>query len=263
MLFDDLFLDNNEFRFKKLLRRFHPVLWDFPIRETIFDFCARLDSDATRHAIALGPAQSTLPIDEWGSLDSAPDPASSNRSAELRVARSTILSEPLIAPSLGLYIEAGVSLEYGALIKTPALIGRGSEIRHGAYIRGNAIVGADVVIGHATELKNSIVMDHSAAGHFAYIGDAIVGSRVNLGAGTRLANINFRSKELIDRGELAPIQTPVESKRLRKAGAIIGDYTETGCNCVIAPGAIIGARSWIYPNRYVARALYDPGSILK
>jgi UDP-N-acetylglucosamine diphosphorylase / glucose-1-phosphate thymidylyltransferase / UDP-N-acetylgalactosamine diphosphorylase / glucosamine-1-phosphate N-acetyltransferase / galactosamine-1-phosphate N-acetyltransferase len=82
-------------------------------------------------------------------------------------------------------------LEPGALIKGPTVLGAGVEVRQGAYLRGNCLVGDGCVVGHATEVKSSIMLDGAKAGHFAYIGDSILGREVNLGAGTKLANLKM------------------------------------------------------------------------
>ncbi|MEZ4846123.1 MAG: hypothetical protein R2877_03980 [Bdellovibrionota bacterium] len=49
-------------------------------------------------------------------------------------------------------------------------------IRQGAYIRGSVITGKNCVIGHTTEVKSSIFCDEAKTGHFAYIGDSILGA---------------------------------------------------------------------------------------
>jgi len=180
--------------------------------------------------------------------------------------RSVILSEELVAEK-SIAIGAGTFLETGAIIKAPALIGERCEIRQGAYLRGNVIIGAQSVIGHVTEVKNAIVMDHSAAGHFAYVGDAILGSYVNLGAGTKIANLQFRSRPELDEGRINGIimrhtGSPHQSG-ITKLGAIIGDYSEIGCNSVTSPATFIGAESWIYPNSLVPKGFYEPGRVWK
>ena len=74
-----------------------------------------------------------------------------------------------------IYIGKGTVVEPGALIKGPTIIGDNTEIRQGAYIRGETLVGNDCVVGHATEVKSSVLLGGSKAGHFAYIGDSILG----------------------------------------------------------------------------------------
>ena len=88
-------------------------------------------------------------------------------------------------------IGRGSIVEPGALIKGPTIIGDNTEVRQGAYLRGNCLVGDRCVVGHATEVKTSIMLNGSKAGHFAYIGDSILGNDVNLGAGTKLANLKI------------------------------------------------------------------------
>jgi hypothetical protein len=79
-------------------------------------------------------------------------------------------------------------VEAGGYIRRPAVFGAACQIRHGAYVRGTVLAGDRCVIGHATEVTRSILLDRARAPHFAYVADSIPGNRVNLGAGTRLAN---------------------------------------------------------------------------
>lgn len=133
-------------------------------------------------------------------------------------------------------IGKGSVVEPGAYIKGPCIIGNHCVIRHGAYIRGNLITGDGCVIGHDTEIKNAILLDDVHAAHFAYVGDSILGNRVNLGAGTKCANLKFNNKQnVIVEHHGQKIDT-----KLRKFGAIFGDDVQTGCNVVTNPGAILG-----------------------
>ena len=169
----------------------------------------------------------------------------------LLISKTVILEKEInVGPQI--IIGASTYLEAGAIIKAPCIIGEGCEIRQGAYLRGNVIVGKQSVIGHVTEVKNSVIMDNSAAGHFAYIGDSVLGSHVNLGAGVKLANLQFRSRAEIDSGVIKEIvmknRGAVIATGMQKLGAIIGDYTEIGCNTVTSPGAVIGHNCWVSPN---------------
>ena len=69
----------------------------------------------------------------------------------------------------------GAIVETGAWIKGPAYIGAHSQVRHGAYLREGSIIGEHCVVGHASEIKTSILLDGSAAPHFNYVGDSILG----------------------------------------------------------------------------------------
>lgn len=139
-------------------------------------------------------------------------------------------------------IGKGTLVESGAYIKGPCVIGENCEIRQGAYIRGKVIAGNACVIGHATEVKNSIFFNEAKAGHFAYVGDSILGNRVNLGAGTKCANLRFD-------GKTVPIINGDNryDSGLRKLGAIFGDDVQTGCNSVTNPGTVMEIGSILGP----------------
>ena len=175
------------------------------------------------------------------------------------------LPAPLILKDLDIFIGQGTLLEPTAIIKSPAVIGDHCEIRQGAYLRGNVLVGDHCTLGHVTEIKNSIMMNHSDAGHFAYIGDSVIGSHVNLGAGTKLANLQFRTKKEKEEGRKGGTIRISAGKEIldtsrRKLGAVIGDYGELGCNSVTSPGALLEEGCWVYPNATVPKGVYPSGS---
>ena len=142
------------------------------------------------------------------------------------------------------YIEVGAKVGPTAFIQGPCYIASGAEIRHGAFIRGNVYVGKNAVVGHTTEVKGSIFFDDAKAGHFAYVGDSILGKNVNLGAGTKLANLKLDNQQV-------KVKHPETMKRvtsgLRKLGAIMGDGVQTGCNSVLSPGSLLCPNTGVYP----------------
>ncbi len=150
----------------------------------------------------------------------------------------------------------GTVIEPGALIKGPTIILDNTEVRQGAYIRGNVMVGNGCVVGHTTEMKSSVMLGQSKAGHFAYIGDSILG-KVNLGAGTKLANLKIVESQII-----LNINGKKYETGLKKFGAILGDGVETGCNTVTTPGTLLGRNVLVYPNT-TARGYYPPDVIIK
>jgi UDP-N-acetylglucosamine diphosphorylase / glucose-1-phosphate thymidylyltransferase / UDP-N-acetylgalactosamine diphosphorylase / glucosamine-1-phosphate N-acetyltransferase / galactosamine-1-phosphate N-acetyltransferase len=155
-----------------------------------------------------------------------------------------------------IYIGQNTVVESGALIKGPTIIGDNTEIRQGAYIRGEVLVGNDCVVGHTTEIKSSVMLGGSKAGHFAYIGDSILG-KVNLGAGTKIANLKIVGSPIV-----LNIQGIKYETGLRKFGAILADGVETGCNSVTTPGSLLSKNVLIYPNS-TARGYYPPQKIVK
>lgn len=142
-------------------------------------------------------------------------------------------------------VEEGAIIEPGAYVRGPAFIGRGSVIRHGAYIRGNVYVSANCVVGHATELKNAIMLEGAKVPHFSYVGDSIVGARVNIGVGAKITNTKITKTPIL-----------VLGGQYKKFGALIGDDSQIGANSIINPGAIIHKGSLVYPLVSVIGTIY-------
>jgi len=69
-------------------------------------------------------------------------------------------------------------------------IGQNCRIGPFAHLRNGTVLESDVVLGVFTEVKNSTLADGVRARHHSYIGDAIVGSNVNFGAGSITANFD-------------------------------------------------------------------------
>ena len=155
-------------------------------------------------------------------------------------------------------IGKGVLVESGAFIQSPAIIGDQTVVRQGAYMRGYCLIGKKCVVGHVTEVKHTIFFDGAKAGHFAYLGDSILGNEVNLGAGTKLANLRFMSGNV-------QVKTPNDliDTGLRKFGAILADHVQTGCNAVTSPGTILGKQSMLLPNVTAPSGLHRNHSFIR
>ncbi len=175
------------------------------------------------------------------------------------VPEATLLCPGAVFVDKRIQLGRGVLIEPGAYIKGPSIIGDYTEVRQGAYIRGDALVGKRCVVGHTTEVKHAVFLDGAKAGHFAYIGDSILGNDVNLGAGTKFANLKFAPGTV---SIALPDGTRVDSGR-RKLGAILGDGCQTGCNSVTNPGVLLGPGSLVAPNTTVAPGLYGARSIVR
>ncbi|MEA2694157.1 MAG: UDP-N-acetylglucosamine diphosphorylase / glucose-phosphate thymidylyltransferase [Acidobacteriota bacterium] len=158
-------------------------------------------------------------------------------------------------------IGRGTRIHPTAVIEGPVWIGRDVEIRPGAYIRGGAWIGDRCVVGANTEIKCAILFPGAHAPHLNYVGDSILGSRVNLGAGTILSNFRHDGREI-------HLPNPAGSGRMlatgrRKLGAILGDGVLTGCNSVLHPGCVVGRGTQIYPGVQLRPGVYPEASLIK
>jgi NDP-sugar pyrophosphorylase family protein len=134
-------------------------------------------------------------------------------------------------------VHASAEIESGAMIKGPAIVGPRSFISASALIRGGVFIDEDCIVGPAVELKTTFMFSGSKAAHLNFIGDSIIGSDVNLEAGSMVAN--YRN-ELSDKTIRIVHGDQVIDTGVEKFGALIGDGTRVGANAVIAPGAVLG-----------------------
>lgn len=156
-----------------------------------------------------------------------------------------------------IYIGHDSRVMAGAMILGPAIIGNNVEIRHGAFIRGHVIIGDNSVIGHATEVGRSIFLPGAKAPHFNYVGDSILGTNANLGAGTKLSNLKNDGSGISVKAAGTKYDTG-----LRKFGAILGDGCLLGCNSVSNPGTVMAPNGRVYPNTTIS-GYFPPGAIVK
>lgn len=89
-------------------------------------------------------------------------------------------------------IENKVEIESSTI--KDSFVGEASTIGPNAQLRPNSKLGKNVGIGNFVEVKNATIGDNTKAGHLSYIGDAIVGSDVNIGCGVVFVNYNGREK---------------------------------------------------------------------
>ena len=130
-----------------------------------------------------------------------------------------------------LHLGAGSRLLAGVVIEGNVVIGEGCKIGPNCYIRGNTSIGNHCHIGQSVEIKNSIILNSTHVGHLSYVGDSILGEKVNFGAGTMVSNLRHdgsNHQSMVD-GEL------VNTGR-RKFGTVIGDGVHTGIHTTIYPG---------------------------
>ncbi|MBY4896644.1 bifunctional UDP-N-acetylglucosamine diphosphorylase/glucosamine-1-phosphate N-acetyltransferase GlmU [Cupriavidus sp. AU9028] len=106
-----------------------------------------------------------------------------------------------------------------------AQVGPGGRIGPYARLRPGAELAEDVHVGNFVEIKNSRIAAHSKANHLAYVGDATVGERVNIGAGTITCNYDGVNKH----------RTVIEDD------AFIGSDSQLVAPVTVGRGATLGA----------------------
>jgi bifunctional UDP-N-acetylglucosamine pyrophosphorylase/glucosamine-1-phosphate N-acetyltransferase len=126
-----------------------------------------------------------------------------------------------------------------------------SEVRDGAtvgpfsHLRPNSVVGEDAEIGNFAELKNSTLGRGVKQHHMSYLGDAEVGARTNIGAGTITANYDGRKKHRTTIGERAFLGVDT----MLRAPVTVGDDARTGAGAVVTKDVPAGKLAVGVPAR--------------
>ncbi len=159
--------------------------------------------------------------------------------AELvRAVLHTLNSEFVITGEVAVHRTAVV--EAGAVIRGPAVVSTGCVIGAHAYLRGGVFLDRDVRVGPSCEVKASFVFHGTALAHLNYVGDSLIGARVNLEAGAVLAN-RFNERE--DKRIFVVVAGRLVSTGVEKFGALVGDDSRIGANAVTTPGTLLRPRS--------------------
>lgn len=106
-----------------------------------------------------------------------------------------------------------------------AEVGAAAQVGPYARLRAGTRLGARSRIGNFVEMKNTVLGEDSKANHLAYVGDAVVGARVNLGAGTITCNYDGVNKH----------QTVIEDD------VFVGSDTQLVAPVRVGRGATLGA----------------------
>jgi len=98
------------------------------------------------------------------------------------------------------------TLRKGAIIKANshlegAIVGEAADAGPFARLRPGSVLGARAHVGNFVELKNAEMGEGAKAGHLAYLGDAVIGARTNIGAGTITCNYDGANKHKTVLGE--------------------------------------------------------------
>ena len=136
----------------------------------------------------------------------------------------------------------------GVYIEGTVVIGPGCKIGPNCHLRGATSIGAGCHVGQSVEIKNSVLGRNTYVGHLSYVGDSVLGDRVNFGAGTITANLRHDGLSV-----RTPVDGVLEDTGRRKLGVIAGDGARTGINTSLLPGRKLAAGATTLPGATIAR----------
>ena len=158
------------------------------------------------------------------------DPESVWFSADTELGRDCTI-EPHVVFGPGVKIADGATIRAFSHIEG-AIISTGCEVGPFARLRPGAVLGEGAKVGNFVEVKKANLGKGAKANHLSYIGDAEVGAKANIGAGTITCNYDGFGKYKTEIGE----------------GAFIGSNSALVAPVTIGEGAIVGAGSVVTKN---------------
>jgi len=142
----------------------------------------------------------------------------------------------------GIAIHKSATVESPVTLKAPVVVGKNCFIAAGSYLRGGVFFEENVRVGPGCEVKSSFIFKDSTLAHFNYVGNSLIGSRVNIEAGAVIANhFNEREDKTI-RVKMGEQEIIVSTE---KFGALVGDNCKIGANSVLSPGTILRPKSLV------------------
>ncbi|HSF45349.1 MAG TPA: putative sugar nucleotidyl transferase [Chitinophagaceae bacterium] len=141
-----------------------------------------------------------------------------------------------------IHIGRNAVLMEGVMLRGPISIGANATVKMGAAIYAGTTIGPQCTAGG--EIKNSIMFSHSNKAHEGYLGDAVIGSWCNLGAGTSCSNIRNTATEV-------KVWSMHEQKFIGaglKCGLLMGDYSRCGINTSFNTGTVVGVCANIFQS---------------
>ncbi|MCX4826509.1 hypothetical protein OG883_43515 [Streptomyces sp. NBC_01142] len=151
-------------------------------------------------------------------------------------------------------VQTGARIEAGAQVIGPVLVCSGTVISAGALVRDHSVIGPGCRIGFGAEVTRSLIAGQVFMKHPGFIGDSVIGRRVNIGAFCSTTGLRC------DRGPVAEpaleeITVNLDGQRIAtgqtKFGAVIGDEVALPAGTVLSPGTLIGPGTVVYPRDHV------------
>ncbi|TWI85667.1 UDP-N-acetylglucosamine diphosphorylase/glucosamine-1-phosphate N-acetyltransferase [Lacibacter cauensis] len=150
-----------------------------------------------------------------------------------------------------IYIGKNALLMEGAMIRGPFAALDEAVVKMGAKIYGATSVGRKCTVGG--EIKNAVFFDYSNKAHDGYIGDAVIGSWCNIGAGASCSNVKNTASDIKVWNQ--PLRKWIAAGN--KCGVMLGDYTRVSINSSLTTGMVSGISANIVSNRLSPKYVTD------
>lgn len=150
-----------------------------------------------------------------------------------------------------IYIDRGAEVMEGSCLRGPIYIGEHATVNMGTRIYGASTIGTHCKVGG--ELNNVVMHPYSNKAHDGFLGNAVIGSWCNLGAGCVASNLknDYTEIKLWDYTSRRFLRTG-----LQFCGLIMGDHSKAGINTMFNTATVVGVGVNIhgtgFPRNFVA-----------
>jgi UDP-N-acetylglucosamine diphosphorylase/glucosamine-1-phosphate N-acetyltransferase len=161
-----------------------------------------------------------------------------------------IKSSILNAEDGPIYIGKNCKIEEGSIIQGPFGMLDRSVVAMGARIRPGVSLGPKCIIGG--EVKNTVFQSFSNKAHDGYIGDSLIGSWCNIGAGTTSSNLKNNWSHIRIWDQEAGKENDTGRQKL---GLIMGDYCMVAIGTLFNTGSVIGVGCSLFNHSFTTKHL--------
>lgn len=181
---------------------------------------------------------SVADVDEMIGINSRKDLAEATRVLKNKIMDDVMASGVTVEDPLSTTIYPDAEIGQDTIVHPNTFVGPNVRIGKNCHIgpfarlTSNVSVGNDVIVGNFVELVRSSIGDSSRVKHHTYLGDATVGKKVNIGAGTITANYDGKNKN----------KTIIEDNAFIGVGSVliaplvVGKNATVGAGCVVLKG---------------------------
>ncbi len=203
-------------------------------------------TDVVEHLLADGETVETLVLDdpdEALGVNSLVQLSQARVVMQDRILEEHLLNGVMIEDPITTFIDHGVTIGRNTrilpctVIRSGVVIGEDCEVGPFTHLRVGAELRDKAEVGNFVEMKKSVLGEGAKAKHLTYLGDARIGRKANIGAGTITANYDGENKHPTVIGDGAFIG----SGTVIVAPSTVGDRALVGAGAIVRKGSEIGA----------------------
>jgi len=150
-----------------------------------------------------------------------------------------------------IYIGKNALVMEGSMLRGPISIGEGAVVKMGTKLYGASTIGPFCIAGG--EIKNSVLFEYSNKAHDGYLGDSVIGSWCNLGAGTSNSNLQNDAGQIKSWDNKKQAFVPIGIK----CGLLMGDYSRAAINTSFNTGTVVGICCNVFERGFPPKFIPD------